>query len=105
MRSIKNELEFQVDSGLVAVKFLADWCGPCKRLEPSIEKIEQEFGENVKFLSVEVDQVPTIAKKYGVRVLPTVLLLNNGKEVNRITGLVLIEPLRRAFRDLTKDLL
>lgn len=101
MFAVMNESDFQVDNGLVAVKFWATWCGPCKRLEPSISKMEQEF-EGVKFLSIEIDQVPTIAQKYRIRTLPTILLLKNGREVNRITGLVLTEPMRKAFKDFTK---
>ena len=101
MFAVMNESDFQVDNGLVAVKFWATWCGPCKRLEPSISKMEQEF-EGDKFLSIEIDQVPTIAQKYRIRTLPTILLLKNGREVNRITGLVLTEPMRKAFKDFTK---
>lgn len=99
MLAITNESDFQVETGLVAVKFWATWCAPCKRMEPTLVKMEQEFGDNVKFYSVEIDQVPVIAQKFRIRTLPTVLFLKNGREVNRITGLVLTEPLRKAFKD------
>lgn len=103
MLSILNESDFQVDNGLFVIKFWATWCGPCKRLEPSLQKMEQEFGENVKFLSIDVDKFPTITQKFRVRTLPTILLVKNGIEANRVSGVVLVEPLRKVFRDFLKD--
>ena len=56
---------------------------------------------NVKFFSVDVDQVSSIVQRYRVKMVPTILLLDGGKEVNRINGLVLTEPLRKALRSFT----
>jgi len=101
MIAITNESDFNIDNDkLVAVKFWASWCGPCKQMNPSIKKIEEEF-PNVKFLSVEIEQVPEIAQRFRIKSLPSILLLKDGQEVKRINGLVLIDPLRKAFRDLT----
>lgn len=101
MIAITNESDFNIDNDkLVAVKFWASWCGPCKQMNPSIKKIEDEF-PNVKFLSIEIEQVPEIAQRFRIKSLPSILLLKDGQEVKRINGLVLIEPLRKAFRDLT----
>jgi thioredoxin 1 len=98
MLSILNESDFDITSGVCVVKFWATWCAPCKRLSPVLDKIEKEF-ESIKFLSVDVDQVPSIAQKHKVRMLPTILVFKNGREIKRINGLVLTEPLRKAFRD------
>lgn len=101
MIAITNESDFNIDNDkLIAVKFWASWCGPCKQMNPSIKKIEDEF-PNVKFLSVEIEQVPEIAQRFRIKSLPSILLLKDGQEIKRINGLVLIEPLRKAFRDLT----
>jgi|SRR3990167_4659241 len=100
MLSIMNDSDFIVDSGLVAVKFWATWCAPCKRMTPIFERVESEFN-NVKFFSVDVDQVSSIVQRYRVKMVPTILLLDGGKEVNRINGLVLTEPLRKALRSFT----
>lgn len=102
MLSVNNESDFNVENGLVAVKFWATWCAPCKKLEPSVAKIEGEFGIDVKFLSIDIDQVPIIAQRYKIRTIPTILLLKNGREINRVVGLSLIEPMRKAFRDFVK---
>lgn len=102
MQAITNESDFNISSGFVAVKFWATWCAPCKRMEPVIRKMESEFSD-VKFLSVDIDQIPSIAQKYRIRGLPSLLLFKNSVEIERINGLVLTSPLRKAFKDLTKS--
>jgi thioredoxin 1 len=67
-------------------------------MEPSIKKMAEEF-PNVHIHSVNVDDEPELCKKYKIMSVPTVILVLSGQEVNRITGAVLIEPLRKAFRD------
>ena len=101
MQAVTNESDFNTDSKYTAVKFWASWCGPCKAMDPHIKKIESEYPQ-VKFLSVEIEQVPEVAQKFRVRSLPSLLLLKNGQEVQRINGAVLIAPLRKAFNDLTQ---
>jgi thioredoxin len=102
MLAITNESDFDALTGFVAIKFWATWCAPCKRMSPILDKMEDEF-KSIKFVSVDVDQIPAIAQKFKVRMLPTLLLLKNGREMNRINGVVLTDPLRKAFRDLTQE--
>lgn len=90
-----NEIEL---SGICAIKFYAEWCGPCKHMEPVIKKLESEFPAT-KFLYIDVDESPDMARKYKIRTLPTVLIVKDGQEVNRVTGMTLIEPLRKIFRE------
>lgn len=101
MQAITNESDFNTDAKYIAVKFWASWCGPCKAMEPHVKKIEKEFPQ-VQFVSVEIDQVPSIAQKFRIQSLPSMLLLKNGREVKRINGAVLIAPLRKAFNDLVQ---
>ena len=100
MQSLDNESELDINNGYIAVKFSAEWCAPCKRMEPLIHKMEKEF-PTIKFVSVDIDTVPELAQKNQVRSLPCIVLFNKGQEVNRISGSCLTEPLRKAFRDLT----
>jgi thioredoxin 1 len=102
MQAILDENEFNTDDKLIAVKFWAEWCGPCKMIQPSILKLEKEFPD-VKFVSVEIDQTPEIAERFKIKSLPSILLLKNGEEVNRINGVSLIDSMRKAFRDLISD--
>lgn len=99
MLSIANESDFNVAHGLYAVKFWATWCQPCKIFAPTVEKLDGEFN-NIEFLSIDADQVPQIVKQYKVRSLPTILILSNGEEIDRITGVQLIEPLRTKLREI-----
>lgn len=98
MISVTSESDFQVSSGLYLVKFWATWCGPCKRMEPVLKQLESEF-TMLNFLSVDVDQAPTLAQKFRVKTIPTLLIINNGVETNRIVGLSLIDPLRKVLHD------
>ncbi|MBN2196919.1 MAG: thioredoxin [Polyangiaceae bacterium] len=94
-----NDLNFDkevLQSSLpVLVDFSADWCGPCKALAPIVEQLAEEFGGKLKVGTVDVEQAPVIAGKYGVASLPTVLVFKAGavaaKQVGRTTKAKLIE--------------
>ena len=65
--------------------FSATWCGPCKVFKPVMNEIAGE-GHSVQF--IDVDQSPDLAQKYNVRSVPTVVVEENGSEVNRVMGAV-----------------
>jgi thioredoxin 1 len=67
-------------------KFEAEWCGPCRMLKPTFQKLEQKFNEGVNFTYINVDENEELATKYGVRGIPTVVFEKDGKEVQRFTG-------------------
>lgn len=71
----------------VLIDFFADWCGPCKMLSPIIEQFAKE-NEKVKVVKINVDELPNLAVKYGVRSIPTLVVIKNGEEVNRSVGLI-----------------
>jgi thioredoxin 1 len=104
MVAILNESDLNVDSGLFCLKMHAPWCAPCKKLTPVIDKMKKEF-ENIKFYSIDIDQVPSIAQRYRVRSVPCLILVKNGQEMNRINGLILTTPLRKALSDLSESVL
>jgi thioredoxin 1 len=62
----------------VLVDFWAPWCGPCKALAPVLETVAASYAERVQIKKVNVDEHPDVAKKYGVRGIPTLLLFKEG---------------------------
>ena len=70
----------------VLVDFYADWCGPCRKLAPTLDRIARET-PNAKVVKVNIDDSPQVAKRYGVRSIPTVMVFKNGTAVARHTGL------------------
>jgi len=66
-------------------KFSASWCGPCKALAPVMNEIKGNFS-NVNFQDIDIDENFEMASQYGVRSVPTVIIENNGVEVNRFVG-------------------
>ena len=72
----------------VLIDFWAVWCGPCKAIAPVIEEIADEYQGKVKVGKVDVDQTQNTAMKYGIRSIPTILIMNKGEVVNQIVGAV-----------------
>jgi thioredoxin 1 len=74
-------------SGAVLVDFYADWCGPCKRLAPILDKLGKEYGDKVKIVRVDADQSQDLAGSLQVTALPTLFFYRNGKQTWKTVGL------------------
>lgn len=70
----------------VLLEFGAVWCGPCKMLEPVLEELAGEFGDQVLVAKVDVDHNPQIAGNYNVLSVPTTMLFKDGEIVERLVG-------------------
>ncbi len=70
----------------VLVDFNADWCGPCQMLKPTIEQLSDER-DDVKFVSVNIDENDDLAYDYNVSSIPCLVLFRDGTEAKRIVGL------------------
>ena len=70
------------------VDFWAPWCGPCRAIGPILEELAVQYGEKVNIVKVNVDDNQAIAAQYGVRSIPTLLLVKNGKVQETQVGLL-----------------
>ena len=79
MVKVLNEENFEEEvmgEGKAAlVDFYADWCGPCKMMDPVVEELSEEYKEKAVFGKVNVDENPSLAQKYGVMSIPTFVVL------------------------------
>lgn len=87
--NITNE---NITNGTVVVDFYATWCNPCKMLAPIFEEVSNEV-EGVTFGKVNIDENMELTVKYNVTTVPTIVLLKDGVEVDRIVGFVPKEKL------------
>jgi len=82
------ESEVLQASGAVLVDFTATWCGPCKKLSPLIEEIAGDYTDRLKVVKVDVDSAPTLAAKYGVLSVPTLIFFKDGAVKDQVLGLI-----------------
>ena len=81
----------------VLVDFWAEWCGPCKRLAPTVDALAAEYAGKVTVGKLNVDENPTVSFKYQVRGIPTLLIFKGGQVVESIVGLTPKEDLKRVI--------
>ena len=85
----------------VVLDMWAAWCGPCRMLEPIIEELAGEMAGRLRFAKLNVDENPGTASRYNVRSIPTLLVLQGGREIDRIVGVQPKAELARRLERLT----
>ena len=72
----------------VLLDFSAEWCGPCKRLEPIVEAIAVEYADRLRVAHLDIDKAQATAVKYGIMSVPTILFFKGGKVLDQLLGYV-----------------
>lgn len=80
------ESEVEKSSIPVLVDFWAEWCGPCRAIIPTLEQLADEYDGKLKVAKVNVDENRELAQKFGVRSIPFLLIIKNGKVVENMVG-------------------
>jgi thioredoxin 2 len=82
----------------VLADFWAPWCGPCRMVAPAVEKVANDLAGKVKVVKINTDEQPDLGNRFGVRSIPTLILLEGGREKDRVVG---VRPARalRAWID------
>ncbi len=77
---------FAAKHPLTVVDFWATWCGPCRLVEPIVEALAKEYSGKVAFGKLDVDENQSTAMRFNTMSIPTMLILKNGQEIDRIIG-------------------
>lgn len=99
----KNFHEIIRDNPLVIVDFWAPWCGPCRMVSPMVESLARDYAGKIVFGKLNVDENRGISLMYNIMSIPTFLVFNDGKIIDRITGLISREALEQKIRSYLKS--
>ena len=91
-----DQFEKEIKEGTVVVDFYADWCGPCKMLAPELEQLAKE--ENVKVVKINVDELPALARQFGIMNIPTLFLYKDGSMRNKKLGYMPVSALKEFIK-------
>lgn len=99
MLFISDESELILQDKIQSLYFYASWMPYHKKMLTMLSKMEEKYPD-IDFISVDVDFFKNFIKRFKIESIPTIILLNNGKEINRINGLVLTSAIKKAFADI-----
>mmetsp|Transcript_29572 Transcript_29572/g.49730 ORF Transcript_29572/g.49730 Transcript_29572/m.49730 type:complete len:151 (+) Transcript_29572:207-659(+) len=77
----------------ILVDFYATWCGPCQMMVPILEEVNEALKEKMRVVKIDTDKYPSIATKYGIGALPTLMLFKGGNPIDKMEGVVPSEEL------------
>jgi thioredoxin 1 len=81
------------------VLFSAEWCGPCKVLKPNMESVEGELKESYNFIKADISENEENTKRFGIKNIPTCILIQDDKEISRFSGVKTSEQIKKFLED------
>ena len=82
----ENAKEFMATELPIVLDFSAAWCGPCKQLAPIIDELSEEYAGRIAVGKCDIEEADDLTMEYGIRNVPTVLFIKDGKVVDRFVG-------------------
>ena len=90
-----SNFDEEVKTGVVLLDFWAEWCGPCRRLAPTVDALATEYDGRATVAKMNVDENPNIPGRFMIRGIPTMLIFKNGELADQIVGLVAKEEIAK----------
>ena len=90
-----SNFDEEVKTGVVLIDFWAEWCGPCRRLAPTVDALATEYDGRATVAKMNVDENPNIPGRFMIRGIPTMLIFKNGELADQIVGLAAKEEIAR----------
>jgi len=92
-----DDFETVTQSGVVLVDFFAAWCRPCRMQLPILEQLAPDFEGKAKIIKVDTEHAQSVAVRFGIQSIPTLIILKNGVKVTQFVGIQQAETLRAAL--------
>jgi len=90
-----SNFDEEVKTGVVLIDFWAEWCGPCRRLAPTVDALATEYDGRATVAKMNVDENPNVPSRFMIRGIPTMLIFKNGELADQIVGLAAKEEIAK----------